>query len=452
MSEVSSGTEHARVRAGRPGARPGAGGARRAAPPRNLRIEALRLLAIVGISLFHTMMPWTALALCEPQACTPDGALLSSTPVMLAPMGLIALLGAWGNHVFYMISGFFLIPSLARRSDAPGYWRSAAVATARRLAVVAASMAFYAAIAFAVDAWIVPLPGVATLGRWTLGLEFVWLYAGFVAVAPALAWVLRRAPRRAVVPAAALLLAAVFALNAYIAFVAPGDVAARGLTDWRKWMSAVTYAASFAAAGVVGMTPAARGAAAAVRRNMGLLGLAAALAATVLVEVVAACLRDVALIGALSFKSTSALSFLLALAALWCAATAGADGSTGGTCGTAGGAGDGVRDLAQAARLPAGGADRPAAARWAGRAVGALASGILGFYIVQSVFSSVFMDAGIQPLLAAVRRRASAALGVGGGSVAFLLAALACSAAFVVLVAAADRGVRQPVMRLLRLQ
>lgn len=439
MSEVSSGTEHARVRAGRPGARPGAGGARRAAPPRNLRIEALRLLAIVGISLFHTMMPWTALALCEPQACTPDGALLSSTPVMLAPMGLIALLGAWGNHVFYMISGFFLIPSLARRSDAPGYWRSAAVATARRLAVVAASMAFYAAIAFAVDAWIVPLPGVATLGRWTLGLEFVWLYAGFVAVAPALAWVLRRAPRRAVVPAAALLLAAVFALNAYIAFVAPGDVAARGLTDWRKWMSAVTYAASFAAAGVVGMTPAARGAAARRRRNMGRLGLAAVLAATVLVEVVAACLRDVALIGALSFKSTSALSFLLALAALWCAATAG-------------GAGDGVRDLAQAARLPAGGADRPAAARWAGRAVGALASGILGFYIVQSVFSSVFMDAGIQPLLAAVWRRASAALGVGGGSVAFLLAALACSAAFVVLVAAADRGVRQPVMRLLRLQ
>lgn len=88
---------------------------------RNARVEALRLAAIVGISLFHTMMPWTAQALCDPAAgCSRIGDMLGSDPAVLAVLGVIALMGAWGNHVFFMISGFYLIPSLARRSTQAG--------------------------------------------------------------------------------------------------------------------------------------------------------------------------------------------------------------------------------------------------------------------------------------------------------------------------------------------
>lgn len=86
--------------------------------------EALRLAAIVGISLFHTMMPWTAQALCDPQAgCGPIGEALGSDPVMLTVLGVISLMGAWGNHVFFMISGLYLVPSLARRSTQVGLVR-----------------------------------------------------------------------------------------------------------------------------------------------------------------------------------------------------------------------------------------------------------------------------------------------------------------------------------------
>lgn len=58
---------------------------------RNVRVEALRLAAIVGISLFHTMMPWTAQALCDPAAgCSQIGDMLGSDPAVLAVLdGLI---------------------------------------------------------------------------------------------------------------------------------------------------------------------------------------------------------------------------------------------------------------------------------------------------------------------------------------------------------------------------
>ena len=105
---------------------------------RNVRVEALRLAAIVGISLFHTMMPWTAQALCDPAAgCSRIGDLLGSEPAVLAVLGVIALMGAWGNHVFFMISGFYLIPSLARRSTQAGYWLDALRGTVRRVLVIA---------------------------------------------------------------------------------------------------------------------------------------------------------------------------------------------------------------------------------------------------------------------------------------------------------------------------
>ena len=150
---------------------------------RNVRVEAMRLAAIVGISLFHTMMPWTAQALCDPAAgCSQIGDMLGSDPTVLAVLGIIALMGAWGNHVFFMISGFYLIPSLARRSTQAGYWLDALRGTVRRVLVIAVSVALVAVVALAFDAWVMPLVNVHLVWQWTLGIEFVWLYAAFVAV------------------------------------------------------------------------------------------------------------------------------------------------------------------------------------------------------------------------------------------------------------------------------
>ena len=150
---------------------------------RNVRVEALRLAAIVGISLFHTMMPWTAQALCDPAAgCSRIGDMLGSDPAVLAVLGVIALMGAWGNHVFFMISGFYLIPSLARRSTQAGYWLDALRGTVRRVLVIAVSVVLVAVVALAFDAWVMPLVNVHLVWQWTLGIEFVWLYAAFVAV------------------------------------------------------------------------------------------------------------------------------------------------------------------------------------------------------------------------------------------------------------------------------
>ena len=101
---------------------------------RNPRVEALRLVAIVGIAIFHTFQPWF-------EAAT-DGSWAAS-PLTLVAVGLISLLGAYGNHVFFLISGFFLVPRAAARSGEPGYWREQARAAARRSVAILLTVALY---------------------------------------------------------------------------------------------------------------------------------------------------------------------------------------------------------------------------------------------------------------------------------------------------------------------
>lgn len=396
---------------------------------RNARVEALRLAAIVGISLFHTMMPWTAQALCDPAAgCSQIGDMLGSDPAVLAVLGVIALMGAWGNHVFFMISGFYLIPSLARRSTQAGYWLDALRGTVRRVLVIAVSVALVAVVALAFDAWVMPLVNVHLVWQWTLGIEFVWLYAAFVAVAPVLACLLRRVPARVRVAVACVLVVALVMVNGYVAFVSPGDAATRGLTDWRKWMSAITYAVSFAIAGVAGMSGAPRPADLSRWRRRWVKALAVVTAAVLTVEAVAAIRRDVTVIAQLSYKSTSAASMALAfLLVMVCAAGSG---------------GEGV-DLARASR------EAGTSGSVAARAVAWLASGILGFYIVQSVFGTVAMDIAIQGLLADVTRWAAS--GGGAAGLWLLAAGTAVSVGYVVVVAVLDGLIRRPVLRMLRL-
>lgn len=76
---------------------------------RNTSIEALRLIAVAGIAIFHTFQ-WTFQAVCTG---LPEYAPLAVFPYSGA-LGFINLLGCWANEVFFMISGYFLIPSAVR--------------------------------------------------------------------------------------------------------------------------------------------------------------------------------------------------------------------------------------------------------------------------------------------------------------------------------------------------
>lgn len=72
---------------------------------RNTSIEALRLVAVAGIAIFHTFQ-WTFQAVCTG---LPEYAPLAVFPYSGA-LGFINLLGCWANEVFFMISGTSLFP------------------------------------------------------------------------------------------------------------------------------------------------------------------------------------------------------------------------------------------------------------------------------------------------------------------------------------------------------
>lgn len=72
---------------------------------RNTSIEALRLVAVAGIAIFHTFQ-WTFQAVCTG---VPQYASLAAFPYSGA-LGFINLLGCWANEVFFMIPGISLFP------------------------------------------------------------------------------------------------------------------------------------------------------------------------------------------------------------------------------------------------------------------------------------------------------------------------------------------------------
>lgn len=98
---------------------------------RNIPIEALRLVAVAGIAVFHTFQ-WTFQATCV-------GA-VEYAPLAMFPysgvLGFINLLGCWANEVFFMISGYFLIASAERAWDGGATWKSQMQRTAQRLGKV----------------------------------------------------------------------------------------------------------------------------------------------------------------------------------------------------------------------------------------------------------------------------------------------------------------------------
>lgn len=356
--------------------------------PRNARIEALRLLAILGIAIFHTFQPWFSAAT--------TGAWPASSGT-LAALGCISLLGAYGNHVFFLISGLFLIPRAAGRAQEPDYWRSQARGALRRAAAVLLTVALYVAGALALNEWVVPLEGVSLSDpSWILTwFEFIWVYLVVVLATPLIGWVWRRVGRP--VPVVWALAACVFAVNAYIAFVSPGEEV-RDLLEWRKLMSAVSYLVAFLAGGAL------------AERRIGRPGLALACCAalSLALELAAALDANTGLLAALSFKSTSALSFALAVCSVSLAAARPDDG------------------------VP----------RRAGALVRRLASSILGFYVAQSLLSPLWMPVGLDVCATALVR----------GEGVMLLAGVIWSAVLLAVLLAFDQLVRIPLLRAVRIR
>lgn len=355
---------------------------------RNPRIEVLRLIAIAGIAVFHTFQ--------VPFAAATGGSWAPGAPALLV-LGCVSLLGAYGNHVFFLISGYFLVPRAAGHAHDDAYWRDQALATVRRAVPILVTVALYAIVALAVDAWVLPIEsvGIDRFGWIVSGLQFIWVYLAVVVATPVIGWVWAHVsrPRAAV----AVVVVAVFAVNAYIAFVSPGGDE-RGLLEWRKLMSAASYLVAFLVGGALAQRS--------LPRPGALLALTGVLALAA--EAAAALTGSLALLDALSFKSTSLLSFVLA-----------------------------VCSLAVAAGRPAGGA-HPRAARLACK----LTPSILGFYVAQSMFSQVWLPAA-EGLMSAAGASAGVAGSLGTG--------FAASMALLFAVLVADRLVRVPILRALRL-
>lgn len=270
---------------------------------REPRVEALRLVAAASIAVFHTFMPWFY----ELTHCYGLGAYIVDNPVATPLLGFFNLLGAFGNNVFFFISGLFLVPAAARASLQDGYWAAQRAKTAARVKQILATVALYLALILGVSAFVFPIDGVSLgeLPSLLVWLEFIWVYLALTALAPAIGWVWARIRRPKAT--AAVIIAAVFAVNAYIAFFDMGELD-RGLLDWRKLMSAITYFAAFIGGAALADVRLRPGAAATL--------LAAAVGVSLGVECKLAWSRELLLMYATSFKSTSALSFAMAAAAV----------------------------------------------------------------------------------------------------------------------------------------
>ena len=123
---------------------------------RNTSIEALRLVAVAGIAIFHTFQ-WTFQAVCTG---LPEYAPLAVFPYSGA-LGFINLLGCWANEVFFMISGYFLIPSAVRAlqngSSAPDLARKSLA----RLKKIVLPTLFYCAACLLISMYVYPLPEIS---------------------------------------------------------------------------------------------------------------------------------------------------------------------------------------------------------------------------------------------------------------------------------------------------
>ena len=210
---------------------------------RNTSIEALRLFAVAGIAIFHTFQ-WTFQAAC---IGVPEYASLAAFPYS-GLLGFINQLGCWANEVFFMISGYFLIPSAVHALQNGSSAQHLTLKSLERLKKIVLPTLFYCAACLLVSMYVYPLPEISLheIGWLTLGIEFIWVYAASVLLVPMIALARQRIGSKRAPFVVALLVFATFGINCYIAATA-NEVA--GVVLWRKLMSAVTYLVAFIAAG-----------------------------------------------------------------------------------------------------------------------------------------------------------------------------------------------------------
>lgn len=279
---------------------------------RNTSVEALRLVAVAGIAIFHTFQ-WTFQAVCTG---VPEYATLAVLPYSGA-LGFINLLGCWANEVFFMISGYFLIPSAVRALQKGSSVHDLTRKSLARLQKIVFPTLFYCAACLLVSMYIYPLPEISLheIGWLTLGIEFIWVYAASVLLVPVIVLARRQIGSKRAPFVVALLVLATFGINCYIAATANE---AAGIVLWRKLMSAVTYLVAFIAAGEMRFVLECHGnASGAQKSKIVLIGL---VAATIALELLLSANSQHDALWKLSYKSTSVISFILAAASV--AATA----------------------------------------------------------------------------------------------------------------------------------
>lgn len=281
---------------------------------RNISIEALRLIAVAGIAIFHTFQ-WTFQATC---VGLPEYAPLAAFPYS-GVLGFINLLGCWANEVFFMISGFFLIASATRAWDGGATWKSQVQRTAHRLGKVVMPTAFYCLVALAWSTVVSPIPDVIlnTHYWFTLGLEFIWVYAATVFMAPWFGLAKNRLPQKTYKTTVIAVGILAFVVNGYLAAM---SAASGGEFSWlQKLMSAATYVIALLIGGLLrdvtdAMDSDRAGA-------LGMRSLVTVLALATILEGALSFTGNLTAMAVLSYKSTSLISFALAAASLLFAAT-----------------------------------------------------------------------------------------------------------------------------------
>ena len=281
---------------------------------RNIPIEALRLVAVAGIAIFHTFQ-WAFQAVC---AGMPEYAPLAVFPYS-GILGFINLLGCWANEVFFMISGYFLIASATRAWNEGATWTSQMQRTVQRLGKVIFPTAFYCLAALAWSTVVSPIPDVslATHYWYTLGLEFIWVYAATVCMAPLFGLAKSRLTHKSYTAAVIVFGILAFVVNGYLAAM---SATSAGEFSWlQKIMSAATYVVAFLAGGLLRDVTDTMDSGTA--RNLGKQTLIAVLAIVIILESALSFTGNLAAMATLSYKSTSLISFALAAASLFFAAT-----------------------------------------------------------------------------------------------------------------------------------
>ena len=263
---------------------------------RNISIEALRLVAVAGIAIFHTFQ-WTFQAVCTG---LPEYAPLAVFPYSGA-LGFINLLGCWANEVFFMISGYFLIPSAVRALQNGSSAQYLTRKLFARLKKIVLPTLFYCAVCLLVSMYVCPLPEISLheIGWLTLGIEFIWVYAASVLLVPVIVLIRQQIGSKRAPFVVALLMFTTFGINCYIAATANE---AAGIVLWRKLMSAITYLVAFIAAGEMRFVLECHGnTSGAQKSKIVLIGL---IAATVALELLLSANSQYDALWKLSYKST----------------------------------------------------------------------------------------------------------------------------------------------------